>query len=159
MQRANNGATAAQPAAPVVMVGDGVNDAAALSTASVGIAVHGGAEASLAAADVYLARPGLSPILELLAAGRGAFTGVKATLWASLAYNLLAAAFAVVGIINPIVAAIFMPFSSLTVLTIAFVWKTFPRERPEQQSSHSLAPSRSDASRPSDSPMLAGATA
>ncbi|MDX2118450.1 MAG: cation-translocating P-type ATPase [Planctomycetota bacterium] len=159
IQRANTRATAAQPAAPVVMVGDGVNDAAALSTASVGIAVHGGAEASLAAADVYLARPGLSPILELLAAGRGALTGVKATLWASLAYNLLAAAFAVVGIINPIVAAIFMPFSSITVLTIAFVWKTFPRELPEQQSSRSLASPRSDVATPSDSPVLAGATA
>ncbi len=116
---------AARARGTTVMVGDGVNDAAAIASASVGVGVHGGAEACLATADVYLATPGMEPLVRLLDGSRRTMHVIRRNIAFSLAYNVVGATLAMTGTINPLIAAIMMPASSLTVILASWRSRSF----------------------------------
>lgn len=104
-----------------IMVGDGANDALALSQSFVGIAVAGSVEVSLRAADVYLTSPGVTPIVNLIEISKESMKVIYRNLTFSLIYNVLGTVLAIMGLVTPLLAAVLMPISSITVIASTLI--------------------------------------
>jgi Cu2+-exporting ATPase/Cu+-exporting ATPase len=99
-----------------MMVGDGANDALALTNAYVGVSVAGSVDMSLRVSDVYLSQAGLRHIIDLIVLCRETIHLIKRNFMITIFYNIISASMAVSGLITPMWGAILMPLSSLTVV-------------------------------------------
>ncbi|MGE0762574.1 MAG: heavy metal translocating P-type ATPase [Bdellovibrionales bacterium] len=99
-----------------MMIGDGVNDAQAMMSADVAVATSGAVGAALKSSKVYLAQDDLNSLLDLFNISRASSKLMRQNLSLSLIYNLVGAALALTGHINPLLAALLMPISSFAIL-------------------------------------------
>ncbi len=107
---------------PCLYIGDGINDIAALTEASIGFAVKGPFESTFRACEVYAPKKDLHAVLELFDLSKKVQSTVKANLIFALLYNAIGGAFALAGFINPLVAALLMPLSSF-IITSHTLWR------------------------------------
>ena len=109
------------------VIGDGVNDAGAMRASTLGVGIRGGIEATLEVADLFISEGGIGGFEVALRGSIHTLRVIRGNLLFSATYNILGAVGALFGIVNPLVAAILMPSSSLSVILAATLSKPFQK--------------------------------